>query len=66
MINTATITQIYTDTMEWRERLRRWQAMKDEAERLDGLVVRRDRPDDGVPRKRVAIVTKNWERETHD
>lgn len=60
----TTTQQSLTDALEWRARLRRWQAMKDEAERLDGLVVRRDRPDDGVPRKRVAIVTKNWGRET--
>lgn len=63
-MNTA--QQILADCLEWRARLRRWAAMKDEHERLDGLVVHQDRPDDGVPRKRVAIVTKNWERETHD
>ena len=56
----TTMEQTFSDYLEWRERLRRWAAMKDEAERLDGLVVRRDRPDDGIPRKRVAIVTKNW------
>ena len=59
----TTHEQTFIDYFEWRARLRRWQAMKDEAERLDGLVVRRDRPEDGVPRKRVAIVVKNWGRE---
>jgi len=60
----TTLEQTWTDALEWRERLKYWAAQKDEHERLDGLVVHRDRPDDGVPRKRVAIVVKNWERET--
>ena len=62
----TTPEKVWIDALEWRARLEYWAEHKHEAERLDGLVVHRDRPDDGVPRKRVAIVVKNWEREKHD
>mgnify|MGYP000854834891 FL=1 len=62
----TTTQQAWTDALEWRARLEYWAEHKHEAERLDGCVVRIDRPDDDIPRKRVAIVVKNWERETRD